>query len=82
MTDEETAASRKQLEWQMAKLRERLDKAMNGYTVQSCVLVLADLFYSAMAAVSEQPKEAAHGLVEVIHASRQPKVEPSLIVTP
>lgn len=80
--NENSATARKQMEWQMSKLRDRLDKAMNGYPVQVCLVTLADMFYSAMAATSEHPEQAAHGLIAVMHASRQPKVEPSLIVAP
>jgi hypothetical protein len=72
----------KNLEWQMEKLRTRLDKAMNGYPLQVCALTLADLFYGAMQATSETPKESAIGVLELVHLSRQPKVEESRIVAP
>jgi hypothetical protein len=82
MTNETTAATTNNLEWQMEKLRNRLDKAMNGYTLQVCALTLADLFYGAMAATCETPKESAMGVLELVHAARQPKVEESRIVVP
>ncbi len=70
MSNETTAA---QQIWQAAKLRNRVDKALMGYPLPTCALVLSDLLYGVTAKVSEDPLYELVKLFSGIHEAKQEK---------